>query len=598
MSKISSAKDKTVEEYFAYPELRVPLFQREYVWDKEEIEEFWLDLIEENVCFLGSIILKDESYDKNSRTGYLDIVDGQQRTVSLLILLATIARKLLIFAGPRKEIYEHNAERQAEEISNLISKRDRKDLTKILSYKLTLPNPEDEINLKNVLLVRETVPPKGYKNFFNVQKRIEELVDLHLDGYSDTKNKIDELIRLKLHILDIKIIEVLVPTDEDAFMIFEAVNDRGADLGAAELLKNYLFSRTTEQSKVHEEWQKVRKALTAINRRNLDLTGFLRYYWIGKYEHLTKKSLFKGIKSRIKEDQIPPSQILDEISSFRDTLQKIYLDGLDDWSLNFDSNRQGQQRAHEWFNYKKNLNYFPKSIQYLPIYTAIIGKMKDIDLKERPFIDLLLAVEKINFIYSYILQEPTNRIDKLLSGIGRDILESIHDKDTLRSKVQSSTCKIEKFLKETVTRKDVDEFVESLDWNKVTDKSIIYFILINLEYVQGGYSRFLVKDDLTLEHVFPKSIEKKGKLPGWQNIDFTYKKIGHGLGNLTLLAATGPQANGAAGEESFEVKKKNFLLPSPYAINRYFENKENWGEKEILERLEYIKNAVWERWGF
>ena len=59
MSKISSAHDIRIEEYLRYPELRIPIFQREYVWDTEEIEEFWTDLTEEGVQFLGSIILKN-----------------------------------------------------------------------------------------------------------------------------------------------------------------------------------------------------------------------------------------------------------------------------------------------------------------------------------------------------------------------------------------------------------------------------------------------------------------------------------------------------------------------------------------------------------
>ena len=73
--------------------------------------------------------------------------------------------------------------------------------------------------------------------------------------------------------MDIKIIEVLVPTDEDAYLIFEAVNDRGADLGAAELLKNYLFSKTADKSlqiNIHEEWQKIKKTLLEVNRGSLD----------------------------------------------------------------------------------------------------------------------------------------------------------------------------------------------------------------------------------------------------------------------------------------------------------------------------------------
>jgi hypothetical protein len=226
--------------------------------------------------------------------------------------------------------------------------------------------------------------------------------------------------------------------------------------------------------------------------------------------------------------------------------------------------------------------------------------LNKIKISERPFVDLLLSVEKINFLYSYLLQAPTNKIDKMLSSIGRDVLAKIEtgDQNEIRKSVQSGTSTIKKFLKENIKRRDVDDAVAALNYNKSADKLIIYFILMNLEYVEGGYSRVLVQDDLTLEHIYPKSVEKKGKIKGWKALDFDYNKLGHGLGNLTLLPASGPQANGSAGEESFKVKRDEFLLPSTYSINRYFQDFTTWEGKEIKSRLKNIQNLVWNHWGY
>lgn len=610
MSKITEAHDIRIEEFLNYPELKIPMFQRDYVWSAEEIEEFWSDLTEEGIEFLGSIILKDEEYSHNTRTGYLEIVDGQQRTISILLLLKTISRRLLILARARKSTYEINAEKQAEDINRLISRRDREDLTKILSYKLTLPNENDNKVFWDILDGNLSSNQKLYRNFFAVQKKLESLFDSFLLDIKSNEKKINQLIKLKNSILDIKIIQVIVPTDEDAYMIFEAVNDRGADLGAAELLKNHLFAHIkNNQNDIQEEWQKIKRTLSSINRRSIDLTGFLRYYWISKYDHLSKRTLFKGIKNRMSlkstKDRVSPDIILSEISAYREALEKIFSYGLDEWRALFGTSnsdadiRQIERRAHEWFSYKKNLNYFPKSIQYLPIYTAIIGNLNKIAIPQRPFVDLLLSIERINFLYSYLLQEPTNKIDKMLSGIGRDILSKIESgkNDEIIKSVQKGTNIINKFIKDNVKKRDIDDAINSLNWNKPADKSIIYFILINLEYSLGGYSRLLVQDDLTLEHIYPKSVEKKGKIKGWPNLDFDYTKIGHGIGNITLLPSSGPQANGSAGEESYKIKKRDYLLPSSYSINRYFQKIDNWKGKNIKDRLKYIQNQVWKRWG-
>ena len=48
--------------------------------------------------------------------------------------------------------------------------------------------------------------------------------------------------------------------------------------------------------------------------------------------------------------------------------------------------------------------------------------------------------------------------------------------------------------------------------------------MINLEYCQGGYVR-LLEDNLTKDHIYPQSVEKKGIIPGWQKLDFDYQKI-------------------------------------------------------------------------
>lgn len=613
MSKISKAKDITIEDYLNYPKFIIPLFQREYVWGKEEIDDFWNDLIKEDSQFLGSFILKDENYDSDKKTGYLEIVDGQQRTISILLLLKSISRNLSVLANSRTTDDEKNAEKQAEEIDRILSERDRSDLTKVLNYKLELYSDDANLAFKEVL-EGNIVTNKEYKGFSDVQNKYDELFEEYLSGYTNPENKISALVTLKNKILDIKVIEVLVPTDDDAYIIFEAVNDRGADLGAAELLKNYLFSKSKDkdfQNEIHNEWKSIKKTLLDINRGSLDMTGFLRYYWIGVHEHLSKKALYSGFKKKInskdKSPEMTPQDALREIERFRESVEKIFVYGFDDWrqlfsdvSVDEKDEAKVKNRATEWFSYKKNICFFPKAIQFLPVYSAIIKNLDKINLTSKIFIELLLEVEKVNFIYSYLLQKPTNRIDKMFSGIGRDISKvfvGVRNDTTTQRTIQKGIKTLKDFLKENINRKEVDEAIKNLNYNLLSDKQMINFVLINLEYSVGGYSRLLITEDLTIEHIYPKSIEKKGVIADWPKLDFDYKKLGHGLGNLTLLPATGPHANGSAGELSFMLKKSNFLTPSIYTTNRYFDNKQKWGKLEIEERLQYIQNLVWERWG-
>lgn len=70
--------------------LVVPIYQRSYSWDDEEIVDFWTDLnsaLEEGNAqyFLGNIVLSEEGTNGN-----YSIIDGQQRLATTLILLAAI----------------------------------------------------------------------------------------------------------------------------------------------------------------------------------------------------------------------------------------------------------------------------------------------------------------------------------------------------------------------------------------------------------------------------------------------------------------------------------------------------------------------------
>ena len=66
----------------------IPRYQRPYAWGIEEITEFWEDLItNEEPYFIGSLIFNTE---KEKDDGVVDIIDGQQRLLTITILMAAI----------------------------------------------------------------------------------------------------------------------------------------------------------------------------------------------------------------------------------------------------------------------------------------------------------------------------------------------------------------------------------------------------------------------------------------------------------------------------------------------------------------------------
>ncbi|WP_143429614.1 DUF262 domain-containing protein, partial [Helicobacter pylori] len=97
MAKIDSYEwylKNTLKEEFYY---QIPIYQRPYQWTEENCEKLLDDLFEdyeedrESDYFCGSLVLVKS--DPNSKTETYDIVDGQQR-LSTFILLAKVLADL------------------------------------------------------------------------------------------------------------------------------------------------------------------------------------------------------------------------------------------------------------------------------------------------------------------------------------------------------------------------------------------------------------------------------------------------------------------------------------------------------------------------
>lgn len=97
----------------------------------------------------------------------------------------------------------------------------------------------------------------------------------------------------------LRVIILVVPSEADAYLIFETLNDRGADLTIADLLKNYLFGHAGDKlDAVRDGWMQVLGALE-IAAENALFTTFLRHYWSSIHGAVRERELFKSIKEHI-----------------------------------------------------------------------------------------------------------------------------------------------------------------------------------------------------------------------------------------------------------------------------------------------------------
>ena len=213
-SKVLGLRDIIKERY------RIPIYQRPYEWAEKNINDFLNTIFEafstksevdagkyEKSVFFGTIQFNKETKDAN----ILDIVDGQQRLTTFLLLLDVL----------QKEIIKNHPGENNNDYSNTI---DSEELKKVLS----------ETQIKKV-------SSKYSKNKEQLRKATSEYYE------QEFKDKTNFYSELKDFVLD-NIYFVILTTEEmdlpEVVSVFNTINTTGLDLNATDIFKlryyNYL----------------------------------------------------------------------------------------------------------------------------------------------------------------------------------------------------------------------------------------------------------------------------------------------------------------------------------------------------------------------
>ena len=259
---------KTVRELLSGVKYSIDYYQRDYKWTTKQVQELIEDLIgrfEEDYdetherhevakyghYFLGSIVI-------SAKNGQKFIIDGQQRLTTLTLLL----------------IFLHNVQRDREEQVNI------KDMIFSEKYGKKTFNieVEERVLCMEALFNQEafdgTEQPESVRNILARYADIEALFP------SDIKDKtlpffIDWLID------NVHLVEIKAYSDDDAYTIFETMNDRGLSLSATDMLKGFLLANITVEGKRNTAaltWKKYTSALAVFGKEenNEEISDFFK----------------------------------------------------------------------------------------------------------------------------------------------------------------------------------------------------------------------------------------------------------------------------------------------------------------------------------
>lgn len=273
----------------------VPQFQRGYSWEKQHIAMFWNDLLDfhsrvasSEKYFLGPIVILPQE-------DQITLLDGQQRLATATVLFAVLrdaARKLGTQKGSdlARDIQRDLIENEQNRFSLRLSETDE---TYFLATIQRDPPSTETPRLRSHSLIKSA-------RVYLSSMAVKQIEGLSPDEAEARLKSIKDSLATS-----VTMVAISVNSEDDAFRIFETLNDRGLRLSVPDLLLNYLM-RTAIDSGRHRIRERWNFMLEKMGRRDID--RFLRHMWLSKYGDVKARGLFSEIKEFLQQQKIQSVQ--------------------------------------------------------------------------------------------------------------------------------------------------------------------------------------------------------------------------------------------------------------------------------------------------
>lgn len=325
-NEIFKPENKNISDIFSFTGIyTIPNYQRQYSWNDENLEELWDDLYNSFVdgidkCyFLGSIVIVDRG------NGEQELVDGQQRITTLMIMLNVLMRDFPEINSTGSGVL--NADNSL--ISSLIFFNQKINRLRLQQ------DPDYDTYFKSIISSSVT-----YKNF---KKPTKEELKKEDPQYKFTNtayffyNRFNELLNtegpdvlgkfVNYILFKTNIIKISCFDQSFAIKLFLVLNDRGMDLANSDIIKSVIyneFDKSEEYTKhdkdvFNSNW----KAIEVIcNKYDFSMDDFFVFYEYFKLRKNPKRQLSDEITDIVKNNEI--NSIVTELLSFAKNVEKVF----------------------------------------------------------------------------------------------------------------------------------------------------------------------------------------------------------------------------------------------------------------------------------
>ncbi len=384
-------------EYF----YQVPDYQRPYVWDKDHLGALIDDLVgsytnnREDEYFCGSIVIV-----KNQKDNRWDVVDGQQRLTSFIILACTILKLYKNSLGQKSEdfIKESIYDRHDEE-------KERLKFLTAQNYNAIFENTvlnhlEFEDNIKKSELNKKFEENTYLRNAYYFKELLNESVE------NGSISDIDDFV--KWFYEHIVLTRIICFEQDSTMQIFQVLNDRGQPLSPIDILKSNLMQEIKQDSEKRKDfittWDKLVEACKSIEGIDIDLEYFFNMYLEYADPSASKKRADKGLKKVFKDSKKDACEFIYGVSAF----MKSYTDLL-----------KKQDR------YIYLLRYLPSRYWASILTTALYVKYPDFDALKKLLVSYYYQTWIAGGTITRIKQTSINSIKNVKSNKGIKTIQEL-----------------------------------------------------------------------------------------------------------------------------------------------------------------------------
>lgn len=553
----------------------IPDYQRAYSWNKDNLKQLIDDIMDSiglnkennNVFeeyepyFIGSIVLCSKEY-KDDGSGLYDVIDGQQRLTSIIILIATI-RDLT-----KNEAYKNI-------LSSLIYQKPNELMGIKESIRVRVRGKEAEFFKKYVLtdggtdLVNEIDEKEISEAKQNMLNAIRTFKEVFVDENGEVlESKLDEFTKYFLQ----KVVVVVITTDSftSAFRLFNVINARGLPLTNADLLKSENLRVISEDKRniYTDMWENIEQELGKDKLEQI--IGFMRTMKQNRkatatvYEEFSKKIF-------VSEPDYIGVNFVEHLKEIKDLYNKYINEGNIELS--------SKDNSIYYQNLVRIMRDFIPYDEWMVALIKFIEKFKN----DEDILEFLKVLEKrivIDLVNGNSFADRLARVYKILEVIdSSSSLEEIKKSNVFISDLERTTA----------------YFRNSLDDIEFYSKGrmlVPKYILIRLDMEKRNGEILDYTNKIMLEHILPRNAKE-----AYWTTNFTVderKNWCNKLGNLVIINGT---KNTKLNNKAFAEKVEQYLSKkSDFEITKEVLALNDWKIESVAGRQESLMNRALNLW--